>query len=245
MKFWNVIARNPEGMTKQSLRFRFTAFAMPILIVMAVFMGCDESPKVMPSAAPAPLGANKPATVSFNTSMNFSSEGVLRAILHAGRVQTYETKQYTWLDSGVRVDFYKGDGLHSSVLHSQSAEVNSTNNNMTAYGHVHIVSDSGTTVDTDSLQWDNKTQEVQSDAPVHIVEKNGRVTDGIGFESDQNLDHYHIMHPTIIAPTGSYQTPTPGSRNMPPPQLQTVPGAGAMQQSPLGLPVDTVAKLSR
>ena len=183
-----------------------------------------------------------PATVSYNTSMNFSSDGFLRAILHAGRVETFDTKQYTWLDSGVRVDFYNSSGLHSSVLTSQSAEVNSTNNNMTAYGHVHIVSDSGTTVDTDSLQWDNKTQEVQSAAPVHIVEKNGRITDGIGFESDQNLEHYHIMHPTIIAPAGSYQTQSPGSQNAQPPQLQTVPGAGAMQEQPLGLPMDTGGK---
>jgi LPS export ABC transporter protein LptC len=213
-----------------------------VAFACAFLFGCDESPKVAPSTAPAPLGANKPATVSYNTSMNFSSEGVLRAILHAGRVQTYEMKQYTWLDSGVRVDFYNGSGLHSSVLTSQSAEVNSTNNNMTAYGHVHIVSDSGTTVDTDSLQWDNKTQHVQSAAPVHIVEKNGRTTDGIGFESDQNLEHYHILHPTIIAPTGSYQTP--GPRNQPP-QLQTVPGAGAMQQQPLGLQMDTARQPSQ
>jgi LPS export ABC transporter protein LptC len=233
------------GYRGSGIGYRWKAILFCLALGCSFLCGCDESPKVMPSAAPTPLGANKPATVSYNTSMNFSSDGVLRAILHAGRVQTYDTKQYTWLDSGVRVDFYKGDGLHSSVLHSQSAEVNSTNNNMTAYGHVHIVSDSGTTVDTDSLQWDNKTQEVQSAAPVHIVEKNGRTTDGIGFESDQNLDHYHIMHPTIIAPTGSYQMQPSGSRNMPLPQLQTVPGAGAMQQSPLGLPVDTVAKLSR
>ncbi|HEX5316265.1 MAG TPA: LPS export ABC transporter periplasmic protein LptC, partial [Candidatus Kapabacteria bacterium] len=215
-----------------------------LLLCLLIFFGCDESPKVAPSTAPAPLGANKPATISYNTSMNFSSEGVLRAILHAGRVETYETKQYTWLDSGVRVDFYNHEGLHSSVLTSQSAEVNSTNNNMTAYGHVHIVSDSGTTVDTDSLQWDNKTQEVQSAAPVHIVEKNGRTTDGIGFESDQNLEHYHIMRPTIIAPTGSYEMQTPGSRTMPAPQLQTVPGAGAMREQPLGLPMDTTKALN-
>jgi LPS export ABC transporter protein LptC len=228
------------GYRVSGIGYRWTATLFCVALGFSIILGCDESPKAVPSTAPAPLGVNKPATVSYNTSMNFSSDGVLRAILHAGRVQTYETKQYTWLDSGVRVDFYKHDGLHSSVLTSQSAEVNSTNNNMTAYGHVHIVSDSGTTVDTDSLQWDNKTQQVQSAAPVHIVEKNGRTTDGIGFESDQNLEHYHIMQPTIIAPTGSYQTP--GPRNQPP-QLQTIPGAGAMQQQPLGMPMDTGRKL--
>ena len=112
----------------------------------------------------------------------------------------FEAKHYTWLDSGVRVDFYNRSGLHSSVLTSESAEVNSMNNNMTAYGHVHIVSDSGATVDTDSLLWDNKSQIVRSDAPVHIVEKNGRVTDGIGFESDQSLEHYHILRRRLSHP---------------------------------------------
>ncbi len=221
--------------------YRAAVSGLACLVIGGLLMlGCEQSPKVAPSTAKPPLGANEPATVSYNTSMNFSSDGLLRAILHAGRVQTFQTKNYTWLDSGVRVDFYNSLGQHSSVLTSQSAKVNGLTNNMTAYGHVHIVSDSGTTVQTDSLQWDNKSQIVHSNAPVHIVEKNGRVTDGIGFESDQNLEHYHIMHPTIIAPAGSYQSA--GPRNQPPPQLQTIPGAGAMQQQPMGLPMNTARK---
>ena len=170
---------------------------------------------------------------------------MLRAILHAGRVQTFEMKHYTWLDSGVRVDFYNHGGVHSSVLTSQRAEVNSLNNNMTAYGRVHIVSDSGTTVDTDSLLWENNSQTVKLDAPVHIVEKNGRVTDGIGFESDQSLEHYHILHPTIIAPSGTFGAPSAGSQTPLRPTPQSVPGAGAMQEQPLGLPADTTLKEQR
>lgn len=209
----------------------FIVFALVLFVV-----SCDESPKVMPSAANAPLSsanttADKPSQISYNTSMNFSASGMLRAILHAGRVQTYETKHYTWMDSSVHVDFYNGLGIHSSTLTSQSAKVNSTTNDMTAYGHVHIVSDSGTTVDTDSLEWNNKSQLIHSDAPVHIVEKNGRITDGIGFESDQNLEHYHIMRPTILTPTESFQTHS--NQNTLKPETPQIPGAGAMQAEPL------------
>ncbi len=211
-------------------------------VLSCTLLGCDEGPKVMPSTANVPaLGADKPGQVSYNTSMNFSASGVLRAILHAGRVQTFETKRYNWLDSSVRVDFYNRMGLHSSVLTSQSAKVNTANNNMTAYGHVHIVSDSGTTVDTDSLEWDNKAQTIHSDAPVHIVEKDGRVTDGIGFESDQNLEHYHIMHPTIVSSSDAFGLRKSSGNDLKPPTPE-IPGAGAMQATPLGVPFDSMHK---
>ena len=214
--------------------------------------GCDESPKIMPSLVHVEGSADKPSQVSYGTSMNFSSAGMLRAILHAGRVQTYDTKQYTWLDSGVRVDFYNGDGFHSSALTSLAAKVNSVNNNMTAYGRVHIVSDSGTVVDTDSLEWINQSQTLHSNAPVHIVEKNGRVTNGIGFESDQNLAHYHILRPIIETPTGEFQMNGSGevSPNQPSlkPEQPVIPGSGAMKGATrLELPAisDTSAKTAK
>jgi LPS export ABC transporter protein LptC len=209
--------------------------ACAIALITTTISGCDESPKVMPNTVNViGFGADKPSQISYNTSMNFSNAGMLRAILHAKRVETYDTKHYTWLDSGVRVDFYDREGLHSSVLTSLTARVNSINNNMTAYGHVHIVSDSGTTVDTDSLEWINQTQIIHSDAPVHIVEKNGRITNGIGFESDQNLAHYQILRPTIEAPSGTFQpngTTSPNSSTSLRPAQPLIPGAGAIPGS--------------
>ncbi|MDP4200846.1 MAG: LPS export ABC transporter periplasmic protein LptC [Bacteroidota bacterium] len=206
---------------------------------------CDEGPKVMPGTTQngirVPVGLDKPTQVSYNTSMNFSSSGMLRAILHAGRIQQFDTKRYTWLDSSVKVDFYNRDGKHSTILTSMSARVNQLTNNMTAYGHVHIVSDSGTVVDTDSLEWLNKEQTLHSDAAVHIVEPNGRITDGVGFESDQNLEHYHILHPVILAPSGALESGSRTNEKTLKPQEQPIPGAGAFGGAPrVQLPVDTI-----
>jgi LPS export ABC transporter protein LptC len=200
-----------------------------IAIILLTLAGCDESPKVSPSASGTAVNGDKPAQVSYKTSMNFSSDGLLRAILHAGRVQTFDLQHYSLLDSGVKVDFYNGMGIHTSVLTSERAKVNSTNNNMTAYGHVHIVSDSGTIVDTDSLDWDNKSQIVHSTAAVHIVEKDGRTTDGIGFESDQNLANYHILHTTIVAPSSGFKprNGNPDDNDLKP-ETPIVPGGGAI-----------------
>jgi LPS export ABC transporter protein LptC len=204
-------------------------FYCSIVAALFAIAGCDESPKVSPSASGTAVNGDKPAQVSYKTSMNFSSDGLLRAILHAGRVQTFDLQHYSLLDSGVKVDFYNGTGVHSSILTSDRAKVNSTNNNMTAYGHVHIVSDSGTIVDTDSLDWDNKSQTIHSTAAVHIVEKDGRTTDGIGFESDQNLANYHILHTTIVAPSSGFQQRSgqPDENDLKP-EEQAVPGGGGI-----------------
>jgi LPS export ABC transporter protein LptC len=169
--------------------------------------------------------------------MTFSTAGVLKAVLHARRVRTYDDRKLTELDSGVRVEFYDRLGKHSTTLTSQRATVNLSTNDMTAYTNVHIVSDSGTVVDTDSLQWLNRDQRLHSDAHVRIAEKNGRITTGIGFDGDQNLSHYTILRPTIEAPAETWRgqgTPSlkpeqqevPGSHAFtPPPTLQLGPGA--------------------
>lgn len=223
-----------------------------VVIALAALASCDESPKVpLKTVGLVQTGADKPSQVSYNTSMNFSSDGMLRAILHAGRVDTYEQKRYTWLDSGVRVDFYDRRGEHSSILTSISARINSTTNDMTAYGKVHIVSDSGTKVDTDSLEWKNDKQTLHSDSHVHIVERNGRITDGLGFESDQSLEHYHILRPVIVAPSESLgarnRVGSSGGNDLKP-VPQAVPGEGAMKGEAISLqPVltDTTAKVHK
>src|SRR5439155_18767708 len=132
-------------------------------------------------------------------SMQFTSEGKTRAVLFAKRIRNYQRKSYTLLDSGVTVDFFDREGKHSSRLTSQTARVDDNTKNMIAYGNVHIVSDSGTIVDTDSLMWQNAAAKLKSDAFVHIQEPSGRVTSGRGFESDQSLSNYAIAHPTIVA----------------------------------------------
>lgn len=206
-----------------------------VLWVALLLVACDAGEKVQPANIAGSL--DHPAQITYNTTMTFSTAGVLKAVLHARRVRTYDDRRLTELDSGVRVEFYDRLGKHSTTLTSQRASVNLATNDMTAYTNVHIVSDSGTVVDTDSLQWLNRDQRLHSDAHVRIAEKNGRITTGIGFDGDQNLSHYQILRPTIEAPAGTWrgegssslkpeQQEVPGSRAFtPPPTLQLGPGA--------------------
>ena len=66
---------------------------------------------------------------------------------------------------------------------------------MLAYGNVVVVSDSGVTLYTDTLKWDNKEQKIYSEIPVKITTQDHDTLYGDSFKSDPNLDNYEILNP--------------------------------------------------
>lgn len=166
-------------------------------------MSCEEE-EVLPKTLADAITKEDPTQTSWNARLSFSSDGVVRAVLSARRVRIYESERKTILDSTIQVDFFGTDSKHTSVLNSSWARINDASKDMTAYDSVTVLSDNGVLVETDSLVWDNQARTVRSDAFVRITEKNGRVTTGMGFVSDQNLVNYRILRPVIVAPSSVY-----------------------------------------
>lgn len=179
-----------------------------LILVATVVSGCVQDSKVEPTVTGIVSQDEQPAQTSFDAVLKFTNQGQPRADLHAGRIRVYDRRRQTVLDSNVKVDFYNGEGQHSSVLTARWANINDQTKYMVAYDSVKIISDSGTTVYTDSLTWDNETQKITSPAFVRIVEKTGRVTTGHGFESDQSLTNYKILRTTIVAPGSTLEQST-------------------------------------
>ncbi len=115
----------------------------------------------------------------------------MRAILRAGHAAVYDLTHTTELDSHVTVDFYSAAGYHTSVLDADNATIDDQSKNMIARGHVVVVSDSGTTVTSELLLWDNKRRKVHSDQFVRVVSPR-EILQGYGFEADQDLRNYVI-----------------------------------------------------
>jgi len=187
-------------------------------------LGCGGSDDVKPSSIGNATEPDPPSQTSYDVRMNFSTDGVVRAVLTARRVRTYETKRQTILDSSLKVDFYSAKAYHTNVLTAKRALIDDRTKNMIAYDSVRTKSDHGVLVETDSLIWDNLSHKIRSDSFVRITEKSGRITTGYGFESDQDLINYKIKRPTILAPRSSIE-----SSNASPtlsPSMQTTTGTG-------------------
>jgi LPS export ABC transporter protein LptC len=201
------------------------------LLAMFIFIvGCGSNDDLKLTTSATTSEPDPPSQTGYDVRMNFSNEGVVRAVLTARRVRTYDSRRQTILDSSLKVDFYSPKAYHTNLLTARRALIDDRTKNMIAYDSVRTKSDHGVLVETDSLVWDNMTRQIRSDAFVRITEKNGRITTGYGFESDQDLINYRIKRPTITAPRSSIENINASSTLSP--SMQTTTGTTLPLVSP-------------
>jgi LPS export ABC transporter protein LptC len=131
-----------------------------------------------------------PSQESFHTTVTFSDSGKVKAVLKAGHIRVFGKYNYTLIDSGAAVDFYK-NGIYHSTLTGKKGNIFDATKDVEVYDSVRIVSTEGSTLSTNKLYWVNKTRRIKTDEYVHIKTKTDDIQ-GYGFESDENLRNYSI-----------------------------------------------------
>ena len=106
------------------------------------------------------------------------------------------------LVGNVVVDYYNDEGDHISILYSDSARIDEQNNNLHANGNVYVVSDSGYTLTTNKILWDNRYEMIVAEDSVMFTHPVGDTLYGIGFESDIDLERFKIFKPFGIIREG-------------------------------------------
>ena len=161
---------------------------LPFLIFILLFLNsCDD--KFKPSQTDINT-AEAPNQESWNSTVIFSDSGKTKAILTAGHISVYKNKNYTLIDSGAVVDFYK-NGEKVSTLKGRSGKINDNTKDIEIIDSVNVINNEGSELKTQKLLWKQNTQRVSSDVFVSIKTPTETI-EGIGFESDQNLKNYKI-----------------------------------------------------
>jgi LPS export ABC transporter protein LptC len=169
-----------------------------IIFVYFFSTGCEE--KIKPSISSVTIGQNIPTQESWNATITFTDSGRVTGILRAGHIAMFSDKRLTLLDSNIVVDFYDEYGQHTSSLTARQGKVNDITNDFEAHQNVVVISDSGTTLRTEDLYWNNQTQKIFTPAYVEITSPKEQLQ-GHGFESDKSLKHYTIYKVTGQAKT--------------------------------------------
>jgi len=148
--------------------------------------GCRGKPTSTPSGAEIRV----PDQEARDFALTESSVGKKSWTLRASYAAMYNDRNLVDAQT-VRIEFFNDKGETYSTLTADQGLVHQQTNDLEARGHVHIVTTSGVTLETDSLRWLNTTGKIVSDAFVRVTRKHDVVT-GWGFESDANLDHFHL-----------------------------------------------------
>ena len=140
----------------------------------------------------------RPDQESWGVTISMTDAGLQRAIVQAGHLEKFNDRLYILLDQKVEVDFFDLEEKHTSRLTSQLAEVDEKSDFMRAIQNVVVKSDSGVTLYTDTLSWDLSLEMIYTDNPVRITTEKQDTLYGFGFESDVQMNHWKILHPSGV-----------------------------------------------
>lgn len=162
------------------------------LVVLCLMISCsfEKREEVVPFAE-----QDYPDQESWDATIYITRMGRVVGFLKAGHIQKYSQKNLTFLQDSITVDFYNEQGEHTSVLTAWGGKVYDQTQDMLAFGNVVVVSDSGVTLFTDTLKWDNERQKIVSEIPITIATETGDTLYGDSFISDTNLQNREITNP--------------------------------------------------
>ena len=165
-----------------------------ILFLLIFIFGCE----VIEDKRSGNSREGRPDAESWNATNTLTNEGVKRATIRAGHLENYDERQYILLDQNIDADFFNSEEVYTTNLKSKVAEIEENRDYMIAIGNVVVVSDSGVTLFTDTLSWDNVREKVFTDDRVIFITEDKDTLYGIGFESDVALDNWKILKPTGV-----------------------------------------------
>ena len=140
----------------------------------------------------------RPDAESWDAVITLTNKGAKRGVIRSGHLEKYNDKEFILLDQNVDADFCNEEEVFTTNLKSLVAEIDEEEDFLVAIGNVVVVTDSGVTLFTDTLSWDNHKEKVfTSDSVIFITEKKDTLY-GIGFESDIELNNWKILQPTGV-----------------------------------------------
>lgn len=133
-----------------------------------------------------------PDQEGWNSTVHATRKGQPEAIVSYGHMRRFSSRKRVYFDEGVAVDFYDVNGRKRSRLDAERGEMNESTNDITATGHVVVVSDTGITLFTESLGYRQSTGKISSDVDVVLISNKGDTLYGRGFESDTQMRNWRI-----------------------------------------------------
>ncbi len=177
---------------------RSLLFLIPLVYLV---VGCN-SPKLQPKQLNIDT-KEIPAQESWGSTIVFTDSGQTRAIINTNHLRMFTQTQETLLDDSVHIDFFDRFQRKSSTLTSRRAKVDDRNKNLYAYENVITKNDSGVTLLTEELSWNNEKQLITTDKFVTIITPTEKIQ-GYGFESDQFIRNYVIHRITYITNASTF-----------------------------------------
>jgi LPS export ABC transporter protein LptC len=137
------------------------------------------------------VDSTRPDTEMLGATIDMLEGDRVTTRINADRILKFEAKDST-MGYTVHAEFFDSLGKVTSILDGDSALIRETTSHLHVYGHVVVVSEDHSTLETDYLHWNPDIQKIQTDAYVKVTRK-GDVVTGWGLEADQKLTRIKVL----------------------------------------------------
>jgi Protein of unknown function (DUF1239). len=184
------------------------------LISVMVVTGCKDDSTTVVSHATNPEQVPTMSTTDVSTVISDSGHTRYRIVSPVWNMFE-EAKHPHWtFPKGVTCEELDNNYNTTTTIKCDSAYFDKDKALWSLTGNVHITNASGDVILTDDLKWSQHEHKMFSDAFIHI-EKQGRIIEGYGYESNERLTTYTLRQVEAIFPIDERRMPHPGSGNTP------------------------------
>lgn len=174
----------PSAAPKSSARLVVLAGCL----LAGLLLGCSGGKKVAATSASGEL----PDSEVEDFTVTETDSGRAEWTLFAKQAETYQARDRV-IARTVRIFFFDETGARRSELVAREGELTQRSRDMIARGNVVLQTTEGWRMSTQEMRFLNSTHRIVSDSLVR-VEKQGSILEGVGFESDPNLEHFEFRH---------------------------------------------------
>jgi len=116
--------------------------------------------------------------------------GVKRWELFSDTAKVFQGTKKAFADQ-IYAQYYK-EGRVISTLTAERAIIDTESNATQAQGHVELIVENGSKLETEDLQWDPATDQIRAEGPVHVYKGMDDIT-AVGLVADTQLNNVTFL----------------------------------------------------
>ncbi len=179
-----------------------------LLLVVAcaasVLSACGRQGSAPPLMTGVSL-ADSAEQVMLNVRALLTDRGVQRAEMFADSAYIFDNSTRFELRK-VRTTFNTATGAKDGVMSADRGRYSTSQQMLDGYGHAKVVTNSGRTLSSPHLRYNQAANEVSSDSAFTAVQADGSVISGVGFRADPQLNNVIFLH-GAAGRSSSFQLP--------------------------------------
>jgi LPS export ABC transporter protein LptC len=182
--------------------------AFALLVVMLAIAGCTSQDSATRNMTTLPDSVPKPDTEVKGAKIDLFDKQEKTTEILARRILKFDAKDST-MGYEVNAHIFDSTGKVISNVVGDSALIRENSNHLYIYGHVVVISEDSTRLDTDFLHWNPTIKKIQTDSFVKIY-RHGDVATGWGMEANETLTRVKILNQVsgTIQNIGTYEDST-------------------------------------